>query len=292
MVVLSVGLQIPRTSVACWPEQLGIELNKYNFVAIRPLLCQWPPPGREYTPAGSSRAPRTSPPRSPRPAPRPALAGVGTWRPAAGPKRRRSSRIPAEIDVDRPETPRIGVFVCNCGINIGGIVKVPGRPAITLRHPAPRGLHRPEPLHLFSQDTQDKIKDKIKEHRPQPRGRGRLHPQDPRTHVPWKPSRPAGINKYLFEMANIRNQDSWIHSNDTRPPPPEKAKDLVRAWRWRAPRNAASPAGERRFSIIPRALVVGGGVAGMNAALGLANQGFEAVMVEKEEKLGGLANGG
>jgi heterodisulfide reductase subunit A len=96
----------------------------------------------------------------------------------------------------------------------------------------------------------------------------------------------VGLNKYLFEMANIRNQDSWVHMND-----PEKAtakaKDLVRMSVARA--ALLEPLEERMIEIKQRGLVIGGGVAGLNAALNLAQQGFEVVLVEKEKELGGLA---
>jgi heterodisulfide reductase subunit A-like polyferredoxin len=97
----------------------------------------------------------------------------------------------------------------------------------------------------------------------------------------------CGLNKYLFEMANIRNQDSWVHS-DVPEKATEKAKKLVRMALARA--STLNPLHEKTIQVIQRALVIGGGVAGMNAALGIADQGFEVVLVEKEEKLGGMAN--
>jgi heterodisulfide reductase subunit A-like polyferredoxin len=97
----------------------------------------------------------------------------------------------------------------------------------------------------------------------------------------------CGLNKYLFEMANIRNQNSWVHSDD-----PEqatiKAKELVKMSVARA--ASLTPLHERQIPVTYRALIVGGGVAGMNAALGIADQGFEVVLVEREAELGGLAN--
>ena len=97
----------------------------------------------------------------------------------------------------------------------------------------------------------------------------------------------SGLNKYLLEMANIRNQDSWVHSDD----PLEataKARQLIRMAVSRA--ETLQPLGEKVISVNQRAVVVGGGVAGMNAALGLADQGYEVVLIEKEEHLGGMAN--
>jgi len=279
MVVLSVGLQIPRTSVAL-AEQLGIELNKYNFVASDPFLPVATSRPGIYT-CGVFQGPKDIPTSVTEAsaaacaAGRDLAAGRGT--------ETRSVEIPAEIDVTG-ETPRIGVFVCNCGINIGGIVKV--QDVQDYAAGLPHVVYTDQNLFTCSQDTQDKIKDKIKEHR---LNRVVVAACTPKTHEPMfqETLQACGINKYLFEMANIRNQDSWIHSNDPAAAT-RKAKDLVRAAVARA--GTLHPLQEKKISIIPRALVVGGGVAGMNAALGLANQGFEAVLVEKEEKLGGLAN--
>jgi heterodisulfide reductase subunit A-like polyferredoxin len=97
----------------------------------------------------------------------------------------------------------------------------------------------------------------------------------------------CGLNKYLFEMANIRNQDSWVHA-DAAEQASEKAKDLVRMSVARA--DTLQPLEEKKIPVVQRGLVIGGGVAGMNAAFGLAEQGYEVVLVEKEAELGGLAN--
>jgi len=96
----------------------------------------------------------------------------------------------------------------------------------------------------------------------------------------------CGLNKYLFEMANIRNQGSWVHS-DSPEAATQKAKDLVKMAVARA--ASLKPLHERQIPVTYRALIVGGGVAGMNAAIGIADQGFEVVLVEKEAELGGLA---
>jgi heterodisulfide reductase subunit A2 len=279
MVVLSVGLQIPRASVAL-AGQLGIELNKYNFVASDPFLPVTTSRPGIYT-CGVFQGPKDIPSSITEASA--AACAAGRDLAAARGTETRSIEIPEEIDVSG-ETPRIGVFVCNCGINIGGIVKVQEVQdyAATLPHV----VYTDQNLFTCSQDTQDKIKDKIKEHR---LNRVVVAACTPKTHEPMfqETLQACGINKYLFEMANIRNQNSWIHSNDP-PAATRKAKDLVRAAVARA--GTLHPLEEKKISVIPRALVVGGGVAGMNAALGLANQGFEAVLVEKEEKLGGLAN--
>jgi heterodisulfide reductase subunit A-like polyferredoxin len=142
-----------------------------------------------------------------------------------------------------------------------------------------------ENLFTCSQDTQDKIKEKILEHR---LNRVVVASCSPKTHEPMfmETLEACGLNKYLFEMANIRNQDSWVHSQ-SKEQATAKAKDLVRMSVARA--GALEPLKERIIKVQQRALVIGGGVAGMNAALGMGDQGFEVVLVEKEKQLGGMA---
>ena len=194
----------------------------------------------------------------------------------------RTRQLPPERDVSA-EPPRIGVFVCNCGINIGGIVDVPAvrEYARTL----PNVVHVEDNLFTCSQDTQVRMGEVIKE-----KGINRMVVAacTPLTHEPLfrETLLEVGLNKYLFEMANIRNQDSWVHMND-RVKATEKAKDLVRMSVARA--ALLKPLSERMVDITQRALVIGGGVAGLNATLNLARQGFEAVLVEKDKELGGLA---
>ena len=190
--------------------------------------------------------------------------------------------VPAERDVTGQD-PRIGVFVCNCGINIGGIVDVPGVRAYA--ESLPYVAFADENLFTCSQDTQEKIKEKIKEHK---LNRVVVASCSPKTHEPMfmETLEACGLNKYLFEMANIRNQDSWIHSKDPQAAT-EKAKDLVRMSVARAAHLRTLH--EKVVPINKRALVIGGGVAGMNAALGLGNQGFEVSLLEKEPELGGYA---
>jgi heterodisulfide reductase subunit A-like polyferredoxin len=131
--------------------------------------------------------------------------------------------IPEEIDVSTSEA-RIGVFVCNCGTNIGGVVNVPGvaQYASTLPHV----VHVEQNLFTCAQDTQDRMKSLIKEHS---LNRVVVAACSPRTHEPLfqETLQACGLNKFLFEMANIRNQDSWVHGNDPASAT-DKAKDLVR----------------------------------------------------------------
>jgi heterodisulfide reductase subunit A-like polyferredoxin len=179
------------------------------------------------------------------------------------------------------EEPRIGVFICHCGINIGGVVDVPSvkEYAKTLPHI----VYVDENLYTCSQDTQAKIREVIRENQ---LNRVVVASCSPRTHEPLfqETIREAGLNKYLFEMANIRDQCSWVHM-DKKKEATEKAKNLVRMAIVKA--SLTEPLHEQELKINKRALVVGGGAAGMTAALGLADQGFEVVLVEKEKQLGG-----
>jgi len=194
----------------------------------------------------------------------------------------RGVETPTEKDVTR-EPPRIGVFVCNCGINIGGVVRVPE--VAEYAKSLPHVVYVEENLFTCSQDTQDKMTEVIKE-----KGLNRIVVAacTPRTHESLFQETliNAGLNRYLFEMANIRNHDSWVHSHDP-DAATEKAKDLVRM--AVAKTALLSPLKETDLSINHSALVVGGGIAGMTAALSLSHQGYPVHLVEKSASLGGNA---
>ena len=189
-------------------------------------------------------------------------------------------KYPQEKDFSGQE-PRIGVFVCRCGTNIARVVDVPAvaQYAKTL----PNVVHAEEYLYTCSTDTQTKIIQAIETH-----GLNRVVVAScsPRTHEPLfqDTCREAGMNKYLFEMANIRDQCSWVHATHM-PEATEKSKDLVRMAVSRA--GTLEPLHQSPASLYRKGLVIGGGLAGMNAVLGLAQQGFEAVLVERETELGG-----
>jgi heterodisulfide reductase subunit A len=190
--------------------------------------------------------------------------------------------LPPEKDVSKEE-PRIGVFVCNCGINIGGVINVPllAEYARTLPHVA----YVEENLFTCSADTQAVILKKIEEHQ---LNRVLVASCSPRTHAPMfmETIRQAGLNPYLFEMANIRDQDSWVHMHEPEAAL-EKAKVLVRGVAARLVN--LEPLHKMEFPVFKSALVIGGGVAGMEAARSIADQGFQVYLVEKTDKLGGNA---
>jgi heterodisulfide reductase subunit A len=191
-------------------------------------------------------------------------------------------QYPPERDVSGEE-PRIGVFVCHCGRNIGGVVRVPE--VVEYARSLPNVVYAEENLYTCSTDSQAKIRRAIEEH-----GLNRVVVASctPRTHEPLfrDTLREAGLNPYLFEMANIRDQCSWVHMHEPGHAT-EKSRALVRMAVAKARLIEALPA--RTLPLHHDALVIGGGVAGMTAALALADQGFGVHLVEREPELGGHA---
>ena len=278
MVVLSVGLEISQETRRL-AEEIGVEVDQYNFAktdSFNPLETSRP----GVFVAGVFQGPKDIPTSVTQASG--AACAVGMKLAQARDTCTRSVEIVEERDV-AGEEPRIGVFVCKCGINIAGIVDVDAvsQYAATL----PGVVYTGENLFTCSQDAQDIMKEVIEEHR---LNRVVVASCTPKTHegIFMDTLEKSGLNKYLFEMANIRNQDSWMHFHE-----PEKAtakaKDLVRMAVARA--ATLKSLYEKKISVIAKALVIGGGVAGMTAARGLADQGFEVVLVEKEKNLGGVA---
>jgi heterodisulfide reductase subunit A len=177
--------------------------------------------------------------------------------------------------------PRIGVFVCHCGINIGAYVNVPD--VVEYAKQLPNVVHAERNLFTCSEEGISAIKKGIKEYN---LNRVLVASCTPRTHEPLfrAACEEAGLNKYLFEFVNIRDQCSWVHMREPQKAT-EKAKDLIRMGVAKA--RLLQPLEEIEMKVAPSALVIGGGVVGMEAALNLANQGFEVHLVEKERELGG-----
>jgi heterodisulfide reductase subunit A-like polyferredoxin len=278
LVVLSVGLQVPQSSGEL-AERLGVEVDKYLFASTDPMTpVATSRPGIMV--CGSFQGPKDIP-SSVTEASAAAAAAAGKLAPARW-SATRTLEIPAERDVGAEE-PRVGVFVCKCGINIAGVVDVPEVTAYAAS--LPNVVYADDGLFVCSQDVQEQMKEKIAEHK---LNRVVVASCSPKTHEPifMDTLTACGLNKYLFEMANIRNHDSWVHSQE-----PElataKAKDLVRAAVARVTTLRALP--QMKVGVNSRALVVGGGVAGLTSALALAEQEFEVVLVEREPELGGFA---
>ncbi len=278
MVVLSVGLETQEALVEL-ADRLEVALDSDNFVetgAFNPVETSRP---GVYV-CGAFQEPKDIP-ISVMEASAAACDAKGRLSAARGTQVKERS-YPAERDVSGEE-PRIGVFVCNCGINIGGIVNVPevAEYAKTL----PGVVYVADNLFTCSQDTQDTMREVVER---EGLNRVVVAACTPRTHEPLfqETMRDAGLNKYLFEMANIRNQCSWVHSKE-KDEATQKSKDLVRMAVARA--QLIQPLPQPTIGVESKALVIGGGISGMTAALGLADQGYHTYLVEQSGELGGNA---
>jgi heterodisulfide reductase subunit A len=179
------------------------------------------------------------------------------------------------------EEVRIGVFVCHCGHNIAGTVDVTA--VAEMAADLPGVAYSGEHMFMCSDAGQQLIKDMIAEHK---LNRVVVASCSPRMHEPTfrKVVEDADVNRYMFDQVNLREHVSWCHSREP-VKATEKAKDLVKMSVARAAKLEALPI--KTVSVRPTALVVGGGIAGLRAALDIGERGFDAVLVEKESKLGG-----
>jgi heterodisulfide reductase subunit A-like polyferredoxin len=279
MVVLSVAMEVSEDAKRL-AESLGVVVTEHQFAETHPFSPVSTSKPGIYV-CGAMQGPKDIPESVMQ-----SSAAAGACASSLGDvrwTRTRTRELPPEKAISPEDLPRIGVFVCNCGINIGGIVDVPDirEYARTL----PNVVYVEDNLFTCSQDTQVNMLKVIEEH---DINRVVVAACTPLTHEALfrETIMDAGLNKYLFEMANIRNQDSWVHMKE-REDATDKAKDLVRMAVARA--SLLKPLVEIPLEVNQRALVLGGGVAGLNAALNLAEQGFETIIVEKEPQLGGLA---
>ena len=276
MVVLSVGLDSPADA-----EKLaaisGIQLNNYDFCAtdtFSPLSTS----RQGVFVAGAFQGPKDIPESVTQ------SNGVAGAVSSLLKKERGKGIIHKSYPDEKPldDEVRIGVFVCHCGINIGSVVDVPG--VSNYAGDMENVVYYTESLYSCSQDAQEVLKEKIKEHQ---LNRVVIAACSPRTHEPLfqETLKDAGLNRSLFEMVNIRDQCSWVHANEPEAAT-DKSKDLVRMAVAKA--RLIQPLPEQSVPVTSKALVVGGGVAGMTAALNLADQGFHCFLVEKESSLGGF----
>ncbi len=278
LVVLSVGFAVPKEAIDL-ARRLDIRLDPYSFTTTSSF-----DPVRTSRPGifvcGAFQGPKDIPTSVIESSASAAMAesalADSRW------SLTKTKTIPEEIDV-RGELPRIGVFVCKCGTNIAGVLDVPA--IAEYARTLPNVVYVEENLFSCSQDTQNKMTQVIKE---QKLNRVVVAACSPLTHEALFQETVvnAGINKYLFEMANIRNQCSWVHSGDAKAGT-EKAKDLVRMAVGKV--SLFEPMSEPRIMINQTALVIGGGISGMNAAKNLAAQGYHTCLVEKNGVLGGQA---
>ena len=276
MVVLSIGMQPPK-NIETLAKNLGIKLNNYKFcetATFSPMETSKP----GIFVCGAFSAPKDIP-ESVAQASGAAAKAMSVIASERG-TQVTAKEYPPERDVSREE-PRIGVFVCHCGINIGGVVKVPE--VVEYAKTLPNVVYADANVYTCSQDTQKLIREKIQQHK---LNRVVVASCTPRTHEPLfkETVQEAGLNPYLFEMTNIRDQCSWVHMHEPEKAT-EKAKDLVRSIVAKA--KLLKPLKKPLINVTPVGLVIGGGVSGMTAALELAKQGFEVHLVEKEKELGG-----
>ncbi len=278
LVVLSVGIGVSKEAVEL-ARRLDIQLNHHQFVStssFEPVSTSKP----GIFVCGAFQGPKDIPTSviesSASAAMAESILADSRW------SMTKTKEVPEEIDV-RGEFPRIGVFVCKCGTNIAGVLDVPA--IAEYARTLPGVVYVEENLFSCSQDTQEKMTQVIKE---QKLNRVVVAACSPLTHeiLFQETVVNAGINKYLFEMANIRNQCSWVHGGDAKAGT-EKAKDLVRM----AVAKVAlfEPMSEPQIKINQTALVIGGGLAGMSAAKNLAVQGYRTCLIEKDGVLGGQA---
>ena len=276
MVVLSVGFE-PPTCANQFSEIMKFKLNKYGFAETN-----------VYDPLATTRngiyvtgvfsAPKDIPQSVAEASGAAARAGSHVY----------ANRVPylktvvPEVSVEGQE-PRVGVFVCDCGINILATVDVPK--VVEYSKTLPNVAWAEEGKYACSADFQERIKQRITE---QKLNRVVVASCTPRTHEPLFQStmEEVGLNPYLFEMANIRDQCSWVHQHE-----PEKATqksmDLVRMAVAKA--KLIGPLSRAKFDVGHSATVIGGGLSGLTAAFEVATQGFKVDLIEKSDSLGGNA---
>jgi heterodisulfide reductase subunit A len=278
MVVLSIGLN-PPADVKNLANQFGIELNSHGFCKTNPVNpMETSRPGIFIS--GAFQGPMDIPESVV------TASGAGSQCGELLACRRgklAKERIyPPERDTSEEE-PRVGVYVCHCGANIGRVVDVPSTVEYSLT--LPNVVHAEESLFVCSTDAAEKISKTIRE-----KGLNRVVVAacTPRTHEPLfrDTLREGGINQYFYDMANIREHCSWVHSKE-KEDATQKAKEIIRMSVARS--LHLEPLQEFDLPVNPTGLVVGGGLAGMTSALSIANQGHEVHLVEKDTALGGMA---
>jgi heterodisulfide reductase subunit A len=279
LVVLSVGLEIPENTRKL-AEKIGVTLDLDGFAttdSFRPVETSRP--GVFVSGAFSG----------PKDIPQSVMEGSAASSASAALLADSRSTVirkkeyPQERDVSG-DIPRIGVFICHCGINIGGIVDVPA--VCDYARTLPEVVYVTDNMFTCSQDTQQLIREAIND---QNLNRVVVAACSPRTHEPLlqETIRDAGLNRYLLEFTNIRDQDAWVHQKYPEEAT-QKAKDLVRM----AVAKVAlyEPIRQMKLEVNHNAMVIGGGIAGMNAALNLADQGYHTYLIEQNNELGGYCS--
>ncbi len=278
MVVLSVGLA-PPADAKDLAEKFGIELNAHDFCQVNPVNpMETTKPGIFLS--GAFQGP-TDIPESVFTA---SAAGsqCGELLNYRRGKLAKERVYPPERDVSEEE-PRVGVFVCHCGANIGRIVNVPE--TVEYCKTLPNVVYAQEQLFSCATNCAQEITEMAMEN-----GLNRVVVAacSPRTLEPLfrDTVREAGLNQYYYDMANIREHCSWVHAKESEEAT-QKAQDIIRMSVARA--SLLAPLQEIDLPVNKAALVVGGGIAGMICALSIASQGHEVYLVERESDLGGTA---
>ena len=278
LVVLSVGLQA-AADAGSLSDIFDFELNNYHFVQTGSFNPVATTRTGVYA-AGAFHTPRAIPLSVMEASA--AAADAATLLAEARGGLSREKTYPAARDTSALEQ-AIGVFGCSCGINIANTVDV--NAVVEYAKTLPHVAYVENNLFTCSTDTQELIAEKIREHN---LNRIVVAACTPRTHEPLFQDtlREAGLNPYLIEMANIRNHNAWVHQKEPEKAT-EKAKDQVAMAVARVAENF--PLERGKVDVVQKALVVGAGISGMTAALEIADQGFETVLIEKSDVLGGNA---
>ncbi|MHA1732186.1 MAG: FAD-dependent oxidoreductase [Promethearchaeota archaeon] len=281
LVVLSVGFdQNPDVSKMC--AALGIEMNEFGFVKTDPFSPNNTSVDGIYT-CGILSGPKDIPDT--------VAQASGAVTQAASLLSSARGTLSADVkveveekDVSPSDEPRIGVIVCRCGTNIAAVVDVPG--TVEYAKTLPNVVEARELMYSCSSDSQEVIKKMIVDN---DLNRFLVASCSPRSHEPLfrNTCKEAGLNPYLFSMVNIRDQDSWVHMKEPEAAT-EKAKDLIRMKLGKL--RLAEPLATKNIPLDQRVLVIGGGLAGMTAAIDASEQGFETYLVERTGELGGLLN--
>ncbi len=277
MVVLSVGIQ-PHSDAAAFAKTFGIDTNQYLFAKTSSLAPLKTSRDGIYV-TGTYQGPKDIPDTVMQ------GSGVAGSVMALLAEARGTETVIKELPPEKDvagEAPRIGVFVCHCGTNIASTVEIDR--VVNAVKKEPGVVYATNTLYACAQDNQEVLKQTIKE---QKLNRVVVASCTPRTHEKLfqETIREAGLNKYLFDLADIREQCSWCHKGQNEAAT-KKAIKIVKM--SVAKSRLQEPLKSETVGVTPAAMVIGGGVAGMTAALTLADQGYPVHIIEKEKELGGL----
>ncbi|MHB8066944.1 MAG: FAD-dependent oxidoreductase [Desulfobaccales bacterium] len=276
LVVLSVGLN-PHPASRQLAANCGIETDRWGFVVNPPLEMVSTSREGIFT-CGVFQSPKDIPETVSQASG--AAGAAASWLAEARGTLVTKEEYPPETDI-RGLEPRIGVFICHCGINIAGVVDVAA--VADYARTLPGVAYADHYTFTCATDSLDNMRQVIESEN---LNRIVVASCSPRTHEPLfqENLRKAGLNKYLFEMANIRDQDSWVHQGT-----PELATDKARELVHMAVARAAilEPLSDLLFPVVQKALVVGGGLAGLTAALTIADGGYQVYLTEAQDRLGG-----